>query len=132
MKKSKSKLPKAKPVKDKIIQFTDFQLHSAKKRPTLSIGKEIQTAFETNTSGRIYNDLKNPATEEKPGTFTFTIDLDPSVIKIIKEARAKGHKMLIAMPKGGIPLFPGKDTIEFLKSKNGQRLLRQKIDKKKT
>jgi hypothetical protein len=131
MKKPKSKPHKAKTLKSKIIQLTDIQFHSTQKRPSLSIGKKIQTAFETNSSGRIYNALQNPASEQEPGTFTFTLDLDPSVIKKIQEDQAKGHKVLITIPKGGIPLLLGEDTNEFLKSKNGKRLLR-KIDKKKT
>lgn len=134
MKKSKSKPPKAKPVKYKIIQLTDFQLHSTQKQPPLLVGKKFQTAFETNTPGRFYNTLPKPAAEQKPGTFSFKIDLGPDFLRMVQEEEAKGYKVIIKLPDGGAPVFLGKDTIQFMASKNGKRIHRgrEKIDKKKT
>lgn len=49
-------------------------------------------------------------------------DLD--FMKMIKEEESKGYKILIELPPHGIPILAGKDTQEFINSKNGKRVLR--------
>lgn len=112
--------------KYKIIQVTDIALHTAKKTPTSSIGKKVQKAFETMEPGRVYAPIHNGE---------LTIELlkqDPDFVKLVQDEEAKGYKVLISLPKGGIPVVPGKDTIEFMSSKNGKRVLRGLAKKKPT
>lgn len=118
-------------MKYKVIQLTDIQLHSAYKRATASLGKKMRQAFETKTAGRIYNSLSKPLTTKEDYSFIMQVlQFDPDFVKMIQEEEAKGYKVLIALPKEGIPVFLGKDTLKFLDSKNGKRFLRG-IDKKK-
>ncbi len=116
-------------VKYKVIQLTDLRLHTIPKRPTPSFGKEVRKAFQHNTPGRVYSALPKPMVPKNDNSFILEIlKLDPDFVKMIQEEEAKGYKVLISVPKGGVPVFFGDDTIEFLKSKNGKRVLR-KLDK---
>jgi hypothetical protein len=111
-------------VKYKIIEITDVALHTAKKTPTPSVGDKVQRAFEANKPDRIYSHLEKPTTS---GNSNFTLELlkmDPDFVRMVREEEAKGYKILIALPKSGIPVVAGKDTVEFMQSKNGKRLLR--------
>lgn len=110
--------------KYKIIQITDIQLHTTPKIPTPSTGKKIQKAFKSEKPDRIYSKIDKATV---PNNQTFTLELlkaDPDFVKMIQEEEAKGYKVLIAIPNGGIPIFPGKDTVEFMRSKNGKRVTR--------
>ena len=131
MKKSKKNLKKAGPVKYKVIQLTDIQLHTSLKRPTPSFGKKVRQAFESNTPGRVYNSISKPLPRQDDNSFILEmLKLDPDFVKMVQEEEAKGYKVLIKMPEEGLPIFPGEDTTEFINSKNGKRILR-KLDSNK-
>ncbi len=118
-------------VKCKVIYLTDIKLHTALKKPTLSFGKKIRESFRNKTSGRIYDHLPKPLEMQKDNTFILrALQFDPDFMKMVQEEEAKGYKVLIGMPKESIPVLLGEDTIEFLDSKNGKRLLRG-LDKNK-
>lgn len=111
--------------KYKVIQFADLQFHSTPKRPTSSFGKKVRESFRRNTPGRVYSALPKPLPKQDDRSFiTEDLQFDPDFMRMIQEEEAKGYKVLIAIPKGGVPVLPGEDTIEFLNSKNGKRLLR--------
>lgn len=110
--------------KYKVIQITDLQLHTTHKTPTPSVGKKIQKAFKDNKAGRIYSELDKAKVADSRTTTLELIKSDPDFIKIVREEEAKGYKVLISIPKGGIPVFAGPDTTEFVNSKNGKRIIR--------
>lgn len=119
-------------VKYKVIRLTDLKLHTMSKRPTPSFGKKVREAFQHSTPGRVYNTLPKPMVPTNDNSFILEIlKLDPDFMSMIQEEEAKGYKVLISVPKEGVPVLLGEDTIEFLESKNGKRLLR-KLDKNKT
>jgi hypothetical protein len=110
--------------KYKTIQITDIALHTAHKQPTPSIGKKIAQAFKFKKPGRIYAPIDNTA--ESPAQRIAVIDLlkkDPDFLKMVQDEEKNGYKILLALPKE-IPVVAGKDTIEFIASSNGQRILR--------
>lgn len=110
--------------KYKIIQITDIALHTAKKTPTPSVGKKMQKAFATDKPDRIYAPIQKSNVADNR---TFTLELlkqDPDFVKLVREEEAKGYKVLVSLPRAGIPIVPGQDTVEFMNSKNGKRLLR--------
>lgn len=116
--------------KYRVIQITDIALHTAKKTPTPSVGKKMQKAFEAEKPDRIYAPIEKSALSDDR---TLTIELlkqDPDFVKLVREEEAKGYKVLVALPKSGVPIVPGPDTIEFMQSKNGKRLLRGLAKKK--
>lgn len=109
--------------KYRVIQITDIALHTAKKAPTASVGKKMLKAFETMEPDRVYIPIAK-------GEFTLEfLRHDPDLLALVKEEEAKGYKVLLSIPKD-LPLALGKDTIEFLKSKNGKRVLRGLAKKK--
>ncbi len=108
-----------------VLQLTDIQLHT-RSMPQSSIGKNFKKSIETNTPGRVYSPIKNPQVDDN--NFKLTI-LDfaknyPELSKAIFDYQNQGYKVLIKFPKDGLPVFAGKDTVEFIKSKNGQRIVR--------
>lgn len=119
--------------KYKVIQITDIALHTKPHRPT-SIAKKLQDAFTKNKLGRIYSPVGNVELDDKSREVALPIhDLirrDPALVRWIQEEEQKGYKILIGLPKGGIPVQLGKDAQEFMHSKNGKRVLRRLAKKK--
>ena len=110
--------------KYKVIQITDIALHTATRRATPSIPKKIQKSFKRNKPGRIYGPIDN-ATVSQEGSFTLELlKMDPDFVRMVQEEEAKGYKVLVQLPKGGIPIVLGDDAVEFMNSKNGKRLTR--------
>ena len=105
---------------DIIISITDIQFHTTAKRQG-SIGKTIKQSAETNKPGRIYNNTEE-GQENKPVLDLLLQDLD--FIEMIGKYKEQGKRVFINIPKE-VPLFAGKDTEEFIKSKNGKRIVRR-------
>lgn len=117
--------------KYKKIQITNIQLHTNPK-PQTSIGKKLKQAFQYMKPGRIYSHINAfaPAADKKQ----MIIDLikkDPDFLKYIQEQERNGYKVLLELPED-IPVLPGPDTIDFINSTKGQRLLRWLAKKKPT
>lgn len=109
----------------KVIQITDIALHTNKMRATPSIGKKFKQSFDSNRPGRIYSPIVNQAAPEQKVTVIDLLKKDPEFTNMILEEEKKGFKVLIAFPNEGIPIFPGKDTVEFINSTKGQRIIRR-------
>lgn len=112
--------------KCKIICLTDFTIHTANKRSTQSIGKKIKQAFDNNQPDRIYFPIKNGEGKELSADIDILglVSKDPELIKLIQEWESQGYKVLLEVPKTGVPIIPGKDTKEFIESKKGKRIIR--------
>jgi hypothetical protein len=106
------------------IQLTNTAVHTAVKTPTPSLGKKIQKALEADKPGRIYFPVDPTLLENSRDYILKRLMLDTDFIQMVREVEARGNKILIEIPEGGIPTVAGKDTEEFLDSKNGKRLLR--------
>jgi hypothetical protein len=110
--------------KYKVIHITDLSFHTAKKTPTPSVGKKIQKASLEEKSGRFYGPIDLAAVAD-PKTYVIEkLRQDPAFLKMVQEEEVKGYKVLLSLPNEGIPQVLGKDTVEFLESKNGKRVLR--------
>lgn len=117
--------------KYKTIEITDIALHTSKKRPTPSVGKKISQSFKDMNPGRIYSPIKDM---KLSGDGFFDLRLlswDEDFMQMIREQEKQGYKVLIKLPPGGIPIVPGDDTIQFMNSKNGKRLIRGLAKEKK-
>ncbi|OHA94580.1 MAG: hypothetical protein A3C62_01445 [Candidatus Zambryskibacteria bacterium RIFCSPHIGHO2_02_FULL_39_16] len=106
-----------------ILQVTDIAWHTNKLRPTELIGEKVRTAIDTNTPGRIYTEI-----DRKNGLSTGLVDIEslkknPDFIKFIQEQEKQGVKVLLHIPKDGVPMAPGKDTVKFMQSTKGKRIL---------
>jgi len=111
-------------VKYKIIQITDIALHTAKRAPTTFVGKKIQKAFKTNTGDRIYSPIKDDIIDDGKGFVIELLKSNPDFLRMLQEEESKGYKVLISIPNEGIPIIPAEDTVQFMNSKNGKRVLR--------
>jgi|GEM_PF-683693 hypothetical protein len=111
----------------KTIRITDITLHTSHKQPTLSIGKKVRQAFKSMKPGRIFGSISYAEpTTSSPESKTVLIDMmkkDPEFVKMVMEEEKNGYKVLLELPHQ-IPILAGKDTIEFLASVNGKRILR--------
>lgn len=110
--------------KYKIIQLTDIALHTSEKRLTPSHGEKISKSFDRMESGRIYSPIGQNTLGPDGSIDLNILNFDENFIRMVREEEAKGYKVLIARPKQGIPVVLGSDTTEFIRSKNGKRVLR--------
>jgi hypothetical protein len=88
------------------IYLTDIQMHTRGFRPTGSYEKA------SNSTRRIYSPVpkgyeKN--IDREAGRFTFQIDLPPDLLAKLESGEAE-----LVFPKGGIPIFAGKDMAELI------------------
>jgi hypothetical protein len=111
--------------KYKTIQITDIAVHTNPKNPTLSIGKKIRQAFRRHKPGRIYQPIENSTPPLDRRTLVIEmIKKDPEFLKMVQDEEKNGCKVLLALPEN-IPLILGNDTIEFMTSIQGKRILRR-------
>lgn len=121
--------PKTGPNKgDIILEITDVMLHSTLKE-TKSVGKIIDRSIEQNQPGRIYSKLvtknqNDQNTDDHKIQLLNMVKQDPSMIVMLQKYKRQGKRVFFHFPKVGVPVFPGKDTEEFMKSKNGKRIIR--------
>lgn len=109
--------------KYKVITLTDITLHTARKQLSSSISQKVKKTFKTGKIERVYSPVEELSDSKVK---IFIIDMlkkDPEFMKMIQEEEKNGYKILINIPKE-LPLFPGKDTMDFINSKNGKRILR--------
>ena len=116
-------------MKYKTILLTDIMLHASPKRPS-TFGSKLKKAFNAiGQPGRIYQHIHKPEpVGENTNTFKMEIlsqlQNDPAFVEYVEEERKNGFEVVIQIPKAGLPIVIGKDTVEFMKSKNGQRIIR--------
>ena len=112
--------------KYKILRITDITFHTSDKRPTKDVGKKIKKAFEQHKPSRLYglNTCELMEGGDLSKVINDLVKQDPDFLKMIQEEEKKGYKVLLELPESGVPMIPGPDTIEFLNSKKGQRIMR--------
>lgn len=115
--------------KYKRIEITDVTFHTAHRRPTESIFAKFLKAFKVNKAGRAYQPYDQKAFYNPRGYVLEMIKRDPDILKYIQDEEKNGYKVLIQLPRDGIPKLVGEDTLEFIESKNGKRLLRKLVNK---
>lgn len=113
--------------KYKVIQITDIAVHTTQTRPTASVGNKIALAFKKKAPGRIYGLMdKDKAVASPPERKAALIEAmkhDPSFLQMVQEEERNGYKVLLELPES-IPVMFGADTVEFIASVNGKRILR--------
>ncbi|TXH01631.1 MAG: hypothetical protein E6P95_01460 [Candidatus Moraniibacteriota bacterium] len=111
-----------------VLELTDVQLHT-NVRPTKSIGGVVERSIDYKKPGRINSPLKKPsesdiATKSIPITLPFLME-DPSLKQAIHKYQQQGYRVMLKMPKEGLPIYLGKDAVDFMKSTTSRRLLRK-------
>ncbi len=111
-----------------VLELTDIQLHS-NVRPTKSVGSVIERSIEHNKPGRIYSPLEKPANidisqNSIPFRLPFSVE-DPTLKQTVQKYQQQGYRVLIKMPKAGLPIRLGKDAADFMRSTSSRRILRK-------
>lgn len=95
------------------IYIYDLQMHAVEPRKTKSWYLKVLEAIKTKQSQRAYTkDLQ----VNKDDKFTAVFPTPPELEKIIKESEAKGKKVNFILPKGGAPVYAGKDLVEKMEA----------------
>lgn len=109
-----------------LIQITDIALHVDGTRATGSVGKKIKKAFEKGTPGRLYSPINTEMfSQEKYLTIAQHLNNDPDFIQFVADKNKEGYRVILGLPKAGVPIVPGEDTIKFINSTKGKRILRR-------
>ena len=108
---------------DVVIQVTDMSVHTRDFSATPSVGKKIVRAMDKKEATRVYVQSTGDLKKDKE-TINDKIENDPELVKLVRETEASGGKVFFAFPKGGAPTKLGNDAEQFMKSKNGKRILR--------
>lgn len=112
---------------DIIIELTDdIQLHT-NARITQSVSNTLKRSVESNQPGRIFSPIDLAATVLEDDTIIFSMSLfDPNQMEsLVRHYQQQGRRVFIKKPKNWTPPSLGKDSVEFLNSKQGKRVLRK-------
>lgn len=109
-----------------VLELTDIQLHM-NARPTPSVGAVVQRSIEHNKEGRIFSPLQAPKSEDDDSN-SIRVELpfgvnDPKLQEAVRHYQQLGYRVMLGVPKH-MPIKLGRDAEEFMKSKNGKRLIR--------
>lgn len=104
------------------ILLSDIQLHNTLPRKPLPWYRAIIKSFRNKKPGRFYTKDFSVEKTNETSKFRLSIPLSKEIEEKVEEANKLGKKIRIITPENGIPIYLGKDTIEFLKSKQGKRL----------
>ena len=112
---------------DIVIRLTDIQLHS-NITPTSNLEKTVSKSVANNSEGRIFfEDMKSDPIMSiiHNGVVMYTLPfLDQSQLQfMVKKFNSQGKRVFIEKPKK-LDIKLGKDSLQFLQSKNGKRVLR--------
>ena len=104
------------------VLLTDVQMHVTEPRKPLSWYRAILKSLRSKKAGRFFTKDFSIIKKDKAFESRARFPISEQVRKQIEEAQKSGKKIRLWVPKKGIPVYLGKDAIEFLKSKRGKRL----------
>lgn len=108
-----------------VLEITDIQLHT-NARPTQSVGGVIQRSMEQNKPGRIFSSLEKPQESSASIKVKFPFEMNDPVLKqTIHDYQKQGYRVMFKVPESGLPVFLGKDSINFMNSTRAKRILRR-------
>ena len=115
---------------DVIIQLTDIQLHTNVRVPEFA-GKTMSKKIEAMEPGRAIFPTPEQEANLKNGEFNLMMNItnDPHLLAMVEKYQKEGRRVIISVPHN-MPVFLGKDTTQFMDSKQGRRIHRR-IEKEK-
>jgi len=100
------------------IVFTDIQLHVVKPRKPIPLWRAIEKSIR---SGRLGRAFTNNFSIERNGEFSVNFPTPPELERVTDDAERRGKTVRYMIPKEGIPIRLGNDTIENIISKTERR-----------
>lgn len=113
--------------KKRVIMLTDLALHTRSGQPTASFARAEEKAIAEKKLGRVYGKLSKPRPEdidEENHTIRIPITLPPDLM-----AQVQSGEVELALPEGGLPIYAGKDTQEYMQNMNRKERRRQQFKK---
>ena len=113
--------------KKRVVMLTDLTLHTRSGQPTASFARAEEKAISESKPGRVYGKLPKPKPEDidsKKYTVKIPITLPPDLM-----AQVERGEVELAFPKGGLPIYAGKDTQEYMQNMNRKERRRQQFKK---
>ncbi|MBM3206671.1 MAG: hypothetical protein FJZ43_03565 [Candidatus Staskawiczbacteria bacterium] len=106
------------------ILLTDIQLHTIKPTNPPSLARVIAKFLRNGLPGRIYSTFFQVQKDNKENPLRLSIPLTKEWEDKVTELEKAGKKIRFIIPGGGIPIYAGKDMIEFMKAKKNRILKR--------
>ena len=106
------------------ITLTDIQVHVQKPRKPLPWYRAIIKALKNKKPGRFYS---TEMTTKKDGSTTVSFSLPPKIQREMEETEKAGKIVKLLVPKDGLPIHAGPDTIEKIEAE--KRKHRKTLDK---
>lgn len=102
-----------------VLQLTDFAVHARDFRPAKTLEAATkENAADGSPRGRLYMNQSLKVNDD--GTFRIELQLPE---ELQRQVDAGEVELVIAMPKGGVPIFAGKDAEEKIaKHREKERL----------
>lgn len=97
------------------IILTDIQFHVTEPRKPLPPTRVIEKSLRNKKPGRWFS--KNLPKPNKDGALTIPILEDSNLDRYIKKLKSEGKKFRILIPKKGLMVYAGKDTVEHIEAK---------------
>jgi len=105
------------------IFITDLQLHVLKPRKPLPWYRVAMKAIRSELAHRAHTtQFYMSPNESQPSTITFPFPQE--TIAEMERATAQGKKIRFIIPDKGIPIYPGKDMLEYMAAKRNKILKR--------
>jgi hypothetical protein len=126
-----------------VIHASNLMLHTDKMRESNKISSKF---FQQRETRKYFNQklVLRPVKEEEisedkkfenwKSNCMFCLNQfeeDPEFSKLLEYCHYKNLSIEVIVPYDGIPIYPGPDTLEFLKSRKGKRLLHKLAKNKK-
>ncbi len=112
---------------DIVIEFTDIQFHT-NARVTTSQANTIERSIQSNSPGRVFSPMSQGSLKViENNTLVFSAPLFnyEQLEILVKKYNRQGNRVFLKRPTAKLPLLLGKDTVEFINSVKGQRILRR-------
>ena len=100
--------------KNVAIILTDIQLHVVEPRKPLLAGRVIEKSQRNNKPDRWFKKFSPKI--EKYGELTLPILEGSDLSEYIKKLKAEGKRFRIFIPKSGLMVYAGKDTVEYVEA----------------
>lgn len=126
-----------------VIHASNMMLHTNKMRVSNKIAGKF---FKQRESRKYFSEklILKPVKEEEMSDekkfegwksncmfFLKQFEEDPEFSKLLEYCHYKQLSIEVIVPYDGIPIYPGPDTLEFMKSRKGRRLLHKLAKNKK-
>jgi len=102
------------------IVITDIQLHTTEPENPKPWYRMLMKSLRSKSPGRVFGKINNAKTAPQ-GQINLTLPPLPTAEELFYQMpELRGKIVHFLAPKAGIPIFAGKDTVEFIKARQNR------------